>query len=122
MYAIRSYYEMASKLQIITELANDKLLEITDNYENWITFLDSAAYNYKYKFQEQLLIFAPKPDATACAPIELWNKLGRWVNKGAKGIALLDDKNSQYKLRYVFDVSDTNSRYERTIKLWKINA
>lgn len=112
---------MASKLQIITELANDKLLEITDNYKNWTGFLDSATWNYKYKFQEQVLIYGQKPNATACAPIELWNKLDRWVNKGAKGIALLDDKNSQYKIRYVFDVSDTNNRYGRTIKLWEMN-
>ena len=111
---------MASKLQIITELSDRTAHSITDNHINWASFLTTAAWNYKYKFQEQLLIFAQRPDATACAPIELWNNLGRWVNKGAKGIALIDDKDNTFKLRHVFDVSDTNSRYERPIQLWNM--
>ena len=111
---------MASKLQMITELSKRTAHSITDNHINWTSFLTAAAWNYKYKFQEQLLIFAQRPGATACAPIELWNNLGRWVNKGAKGIALIDDSDSTFKLRHVFDVSDTNSRYERPIQLWKM--
>ena len=111
---------MASKLQMITELSKKTAHSITDNHVNWISFLTTASWNYKYKFQEQLLIFAQRPGATACAPIELWNNLGRWVNKGAKGIALIDDSDSTFKLRHVFDVSDTNSRYERPIQLWKM--
>jgi len=112
--------KLASKLQVITELSDRTTHSITDNHINWTSFLTTAAWNYKYKFQEQLLIFAQKPDATACAPIGLWNNLGRWVTKGAKGIALIDDKDNTFKLRHVFDVSDTNSKYERPIKLWEI--
>ena len=73
-------------------------------------FLTTAANNFKYSFQEQLLIFAQKPDATACAEVSWWNKHGRWVNRNTKGIALLVDTDAPYKLRHVFDVSDTNSR------------
>lgn len=85
-----------------------------------MSFLDTAAQNYKYSFQEQVLIHAQKPSATACAEIGTWNQLGRWVNKGTKGIALLVDRDIPYKLRYVFDVSDTNSRAGREITLWKM--
>ena len=65
------------------------------------------------------MIYAQKPDATACADINTWNRLGRWVNKGTKGIALLVDNASKYKLRYVFDISDTNSREGYTVTLWR---
>ena len=99
---------MPSKLQIIKEMAAREALSITSNTERFIAFLHTAANNYKYDFQEQLLIHAQKPDATACAEIDTWNKLGRWVNKGTRGIALLIDRDVPYKLRYVFDLSDTN--------------
>ncbi|MBR5090535.1 MAG: N-6 DNA methylase, partial [Ruminiclostridium sp.] len=82
-------------------------------------YLRTAANNYKYRFKDQVLIYAQKPDATACAEIETWNKLGRWVNKGTKGIALLVDDSSVYRLRHVFDISDTNSRYGYEVKLWR---
>ena len=112
---------MATKLQLITELSERTARSVTRSHANWTSFLKTAAHNYKYPFQDQLLIYAQRPDATACAPIEVWNgKLGRWVNKGAKGIALIDDSGSRLRLRHVFDVSDTNSRYNRPVLLWEM--
>lgn len=112
---------MAVKLRLITELAERTALNVVKTPLKWTDFLQTAAWNYKYPFQDQLLIYAQRPDATACAPIEVWNeKLGRWVNKGAKGIALIDDSGGRSNLRYVFDVSDTNSRYNRPIILWEM--
>ena len=109
---------MPSKYQIIVSMAASEAQSIVSNAERYTSFLTTAANNYKYNFQEQLLIHAQKPDATACAEIEVWNKLGRWVNKGTKGIALLIDRDVPYRLRYVFDVSDTNSRAGREVSLW----
>lgn len=110
---------MATKLQIITELSERTAHSVTKSTANWTSFLKTAAWNYKYPFHDQLLIFAQRPDATACAPIDIWNtKLGRWVNRGAKGIALIDDSGSRLSLRHVFDVSDTNSKYDRPISIW----
>ena len=110
---------MATKLQLITELSERTTQKLTDTHANWTTFLRSAAWNYKYSFAEQVLIHAQRPDATACAPIELWNeKLRRWVNRGAKGIALIDDSHEKLALRYVFDISDTGSRYGEAVYLW----
>ena len=111
---------MPSKYQIIKEMAAQEALSITSNTERYMAFLRTAANNYKYDFQEQLLIHAQKPDATACAEIDTWNKLGRWVNKGTRGIALLIDRDIPYKLRYVFDLSDTNSRAGREVSLWQL--
>lgn len=112
---------MATKLQLITELSERTARNLTRSHANWTSFLKTAAWSYKYPFQDQLLIYAQRPDATACAPIEVWNgKLGRWVNKGAKGIALIDDSGSRLRLRHVFDVSDTNSRYNRPVPLWEM--
>ena len=111
---------MPSKYTIITEMASKTAKDITSNIQQYTDFLITAANNYKYSFTEQLLIYAQKPNATACAEIDTWNKFGRWVNKGTKGIALLVDKGDPYKLRHVFDVSDTNSYAGRTIKLWKL--
>ena len=111
---------MPSKYQIIVSMAASEAQSIVSNAERYTSFLTTAANNYKYSFQEQLLIHAQKPDATACAEIEVWNKLGRWVNKGTKGIALLVDRDVPYRLRYVFDVSDTNSRVGREISLWQM--
>ena len=80
-----------------------------------------AANNYKYDFDDQVLIHVQRPRATACAPIELWNnRFGRWVNKGAHGIALINDKGGHLSLHYVFDVSDTNSRAGNEVRLWKL--
>ena len=111
---------MASRLQIITALFNDEVLYVTQSQDNWKAFLKTAANNYKYSFPDQLLIYAQRPDATACAEIELWNeRFNRWVNRGSTGIALFDYSGSYQKLKYVFDVSDTNSFYGNKIKLWK---
>jgi N12 class adenine-specific DNA methylase len=110
---------LATKLQLITELSQRTAHSVTRNPVNWTSFLKTAAWNYKYPFQDQLLIYAQRPDAMACAPIEIWNrKLGRWVNRGAKGIALIDDSGGRLSLRHVFGVSDTNSRYNRPAVLW----
>ena len=110
---------MATKLQLITELSEKTAHSITGNSTNWTSFLKTAAWSYKYPFHDQLLIFAQRPKATACAPIEIWNeKLGRWVNRGAKGIALIDDSGNRLSLRHVFDISDTNSRYGRPVNIW----
>lgn len=110
---------MATKLQLITELSERTAHNVIKSPVNWTSFLKTAAWNYKYPFQDQLLIYAQRPDATACAPIELWNqKLGRYVNKGARGIALIDDSASRLSLRHVFDVSDTNSRDNQPVTLW----
>jgi len=112
---------LVTKLQLITELSQTTACSITRNYVNWTSFLKTAAWNYKYPFQDQLLIYAQRPEATACAPIEIWNqKLGRWVNRGAKGIALINDSGDRLSLRHVFDVSDTNSHYNRPVILWEM--
>ena len=111
---------MPSKYRIILEMASQTARDIASNADRYTDFLITAANNYKYSFKEQLLIHAQKPDATACAEIDTWNKLGRWVNKGTKGIALLIDRDVPYKLRHVFDISDTNSRAERNITLWQM--
>lgn len=95
---------MPSKYRIILEMASQTARDIASNADRYTDFLITAANNYKYSFKEQLLIHAQKPDATACAEIDTWNKLGRWVNKGTKGIALLIDRDVPYKLRHVFDI------------------
>ena len=113
---------MASKLKLISELYEETIENVSSESENWRLFLKCASMNYKYNFSEQLLIYAQKPNAVACAELETWNKdLKRWVNKGAKGIALLNDDNGYLKLRYVFDVSDTHSKYGKKIALWRVN-
>lgn len=111
---------MPSKYRIILEMASQTARDIASNADRYTDFLITAANNYKYSFKEQLLIHAQKPDATACAEIDTWNKLGRWVNKGTKDIALLIDRDVPYKLRHVFDISDTNSRAGRNITLWQM--
>ena len=113
---------MATKYKFITDLYKETLDNFNRNTDSWIEFLDCASMNYKYPFQDQVLIYAQKPTARACADIETWNRtLKRWVNKGAKGIALLTDENGYPHLRYVFDVADTNSRYNNKIRLWSVN-
>ena len=112
---------MASKLQIITEMFNREILKVAGSYEDWTSFLRCASNNFKYDFADQVLIYAQRPDATACAEIEVWNKrMNRWVNRGATGIALLDYSGNSQKLRYVFDVSDTNSYYGYEVSRWKV--
>ena len=111
---------MPSKYQMIVELESLTAHDITSHPHLYPAFLTTAANNYKYTFREQLLIYAQKPDATACADVETWNKLGRWVNKGTKGIALLVDRDIPYKLHHVFDISNTNSLYGHEVKVWQM--
>ena len=112
---------MASKLQIITEMFNREILKVAGSYEDWTSFLRCASNNFKHDFADQVLIYAQRPDATACAEIEVWNKrMNRWVNRGATGIVLLDYSGNSQKLRYVFDVSDTNSYYGYEVPRWKV--
>lgn len=112
---------MANKYQLVNEMANETIKYISQSSENWIEFLNTASNNYKYSFSEQVLIYAQKANATACADIETWNKrLKRWVNKGAKGIALLSIENGRSVLRHVFDISDTHSGIGQNLKLWEV--
>ena len=112
---------MASKLQIVTAIFNDEVNKATESQQNWTSFLRTAANNFKYSFPDQILIYAQKPEATACAEISFWNeKFHRWVNRGATGIALLNFTGNNPKLRYVFDVSDTNSRQNIDIPSWQV--
>lgn len=111
---------MATKLQRMSELSIQTINGLTHSIDAWLRFLDSAAWLYKYPFPDQVLIHAQRPDARACAPMELWNNtFRRWVTRGAKGIALIDDSGDKPKLRYVFDVSDTNSHYNIPFSLWQ---
>ncbi len=111
---------MTRKEQEITELYLETIKNVSNDKEKWLSFLKSASFNYKYRFDEQILIYAQKPQATAVAETEVWNKkLKRWINKGSKGIALMTEKDGELGLRFVFDVSDTNSNmYGRKFKLW----
>lgn len=112
---------MANKVQLIAELSKSTANELS-GYESWTAFLRSAAWQYKYPFEDQILIYAQRPDAKACASMEIWNRnLHRWINKGAKGIALLRENGNRYHLDYVFDVSDTNNIYSREVSLWQYN-
>lgn len=112
---------MASKLRLITDLYGETLTQISKNPDDWMSFLECAAMNYKYPFNDQVLIYAQRPEAVACAKIEAWNKqVGRWVNRGAKGIALLSEDNGYTNLRYVFDIDDTNSKFGKSFRLWSV--
>ena len=112
---------MASKLRLITDLYGETLTQISKNPDYWMSFLECAAMNYKYPFNDQVLIYAQRPEAVACAKIEAWNKqVGRWVNRGAKGIALLSEDNGYTNLRYVFDIADTNSKFGKSFRLWSV--
>lgn len=113
---------MASKLRLITNLYGETLTQISKNPDDWMSFLECAAMNYKYPFNDQVLIYAQRPEAVACAKIEAWNKqVGRWVNRGAKGIAHLSEDNGYTNLRYVFDIADTNSKFGKSFRLWSVS-
>ena len=114
--------DLATKLQKVSALSHDTMNRLTYSTDEWLRFLDSAAWLYKYPWHEQVMIYAQRPDATACAPIELWNspQFKRWVNKGAKGIGLIDDSGDRTRLRYVFDVSDTHTRSNISFALWQL--
>ena len=114
---------MARKYELISELYDRTCKTVVSNPQNWQNFLQSACRNYKLRFDEQLLIFAQRPDATAVLEIERWNtSFGRWVNKGAKGIAVFEDANrSRQRLIHYFDISDTHeSRYSRPVPIWEM--
>ena len=112
---------MARKYDLISELYNRTCKTVVSNPQNWQAFLASACRNYKLRYDEQLLVYAQRPDATAVLEIEQWNKIfGRWVNRGARGIAVFADENrSRQRLTHYFDISDTHeSRYSRTVTIW----
>ena len=111
------------KFNDIRELAQQNARWVSNSPKDWMNYLDVAARLYRYSFKDTLLIHAQRPDATACAELEVWNKkMNRWVNRGAKGIALLDDASPRAKLRYVFDIADTHLvQGGRTPILWRID-
>ena len=111
-----------AKMNDIRFLARETAKEVSGSPRDWMRYLDTASRLYRYPFADTLLIHAQRPDATACAELEVWNeKMRRWVNRGAKGIALIDDTGPRRVLRYVFDVSDTHPvRRGRTPYLWRL--
>ena len=112
---------MPSKVQLYAQMADRTAEQITESYQKWTAFLTTAARLYKYPYNEQLMIFAQRPEATACAGYDLWNKqMRRYVRRGSKGIALVDTSSDHPKLRYVFDVSDTSGgENSRRPYLWE---
>ena len=114
---------MARKYDLISELYERTCFAVTDNPVNWQSFLKSASRNFRLRFDEQLLVYAQRPSATAVLEIERWNgTFGRWVNRGAKGIAVFEDADrSRQRLIHYFDVSDTHeSRYSRPVPIWEM--
>ena len=113
---------MASKFQFITELYSRTLTRLTGDYESWTGFLRSACYNYKCPFDEQVLIYAQRPDATAVLELEKWNRqFGRWVNAGATGIAVMDEAHGKGWLKHYFDITDTHAtRISRPVPIWSM--
>ena len=124
-----------SKLQDIRNLVQEHAVSVSSSPGDWMDYMDTASRLYRYSFSDQLLIHAQHPEATACASLELWNeKMFRWVNRGARGIALLDETGQHTRLRYVFDISDThmvaggrsrifgrcrNTREKRSSPIWQ---
>ena len=116
---------MAAKYQLITELYRRTEIAVAKNPQTWQNFLAAACRNYKCRFDEQLLIFAQRPDAVAVAQLETWNKqFRRWVNKDSKGIAVFDPKGRRNTLKYYFDVSDTHEGYygSRPVPIWQMET
>ena len=113
---------MAGKYTFYAQLAEETAGRITASREAWKGFLTTSARLYKYPYEDQLMIYAQRPDATACAEYDLWNeRMHRYVKRGSKGIALLDHRGDFPRLRYVFDVSDTGTRWNsRDVQLWTI--
>ena len=114
---------MPTKAEMYAQMAEKVAVQLTGSWQEWAGFLTNAARLYKYPFHEQLMIYAQRPDATACAEYDLWNnRMGRYVRRGSKGIALVDDSGDRPRLRYVFDISDTGTReHSRTPWLWTLN-
>ena len=113
---------MPSKAEFYRQMAEQVSTRLVGSWQEWTAFLSTAARLYKYPFHEQMMIYAQRPDATACAEYDLWNeRMGRYVRRGSKGIALVDDSGDQPRLRYVFDISDTGTReHSRTPWLWQL--
>ena len=113
---------MPSNLQAYRQMAEHAATQLTGSHEGWVAFLRTAARLYKYPYNEQLMIHAQRPDATACAEFDFWNeKMGRYVRRGSKGIALIDANGDRPRLKYVFDVADTGSRdNSRSVNLWEL--
>ena len=113
---------MASKFQFITELYSRTLTKLTGDYECWTGFLRAACYNYKCPFDEQVLIYAQRPNATAVLELEKWNRqFGRWVNAGATGIAVMDEAHGKGRLKHYFDITDTHAtRISRPVPIWSM--
>jgi hypothetical protein len=113
---------LASKFQFITELYSRTLIRLTGDYESWTGFLRSACYNYKCPFDEQVLIYAQRPNATAVLELEKWNRqFGRWVNAGATGIAVIDEARGKGRLKHYFDITDTHTTpASRAVPLWSM--
>ena len=102
---------MPTKAEMYAQMAEKVAVQLTGSWQEWAGFLTTAARLYKYPYYEQLMIYAQRPDATACAEYDLWNdRMGRYVRRGSKGIALVDDSGDRPRLRYVFDISDTGTR------------
>ena len=111
---------MASKLQAYAQMADHAAHQITGSYQEWTAFLSTAGRLYKYPYPEQLLIHAQRPNATACAEYDFWNqRMRRYVRRGAKGIALIENSGGRPFLRYVFDVADTGGGEDTRPKLWR---
>ena len=115
---------MWSKADFYSAVAKETLEGLTASWQEWLKFLTTASRLYKYPFMDQMMIYAQRPDATACAEYDLWNdKMNRYVRRGSKGIALLDERRDKLRLRYVFDVSDTGTReHSRTPWLWEMES
>ena len=113
---------MATNLKTVSELTAQTMKRLTRSHEEWMSFLDSAAWLYKYPWHEQVMIYAQRPDARACASFDTWHlpRFRRWINKNAEGIALIDDRGARPILRYVYDISDTNTRHNIPFKLWEM--
>ena len=113
---------MPTKAELYAQMAEKVAVQLTGSWQEWAGFLTTAARLYKYPYHEQLMIYAQRPDATACAEYDLWNsRMGRYVRRGSKGIALVDDSGDRPRLRYVFDISDTGIReHSRTPWLWQL--
>ena len=113
---------MPTKFQFITELYRSTLTKLTGDYESWTGFLRAACYNYKCPFDEQVLIYAQRPNATAVLELEKWNRqFGRWVNAGATGIAVMDEAHGKGRLKHYFDITDTHAtRISRPVPIWSM--